>query len=299
MSRALPAYRSPEARERALDELTRRAKGDVVTLGASFEGRPIRAAKLGRPGGPRVLITANIHGVEYIATECALGALEALTPSHRLPSKAEVWVIPTLNPDGYARTWELGGEATLKQVRCNARGVDLNRNYPRPGSPPRWALGLGGWGTGSQDPESPFYRGDQPLSEPETRALATLMARGGFVGSTNLHSTMGTLFPAHVQDPASFEIYKSLCRVFRRAQREPYTRLAHRTFDWFTGEQEDYQHHQHGCWSVCVEHWPWWARAGRRFETIFDRFNPLSPEVWVSNDVPGILSYLEATLEHA
>ena len=34
----------------------------------------------------------------------------------------------------------------------------------------------------------------------------------------------------------------------------------------------------------------------QQFETIFDRFNPLSPEVWVNNDVPGILAFLEAAL---
>ena len=52
-------------------------------------------------------------------------------------------IIPLANPDGY-----------LHNIRYNARGVDLNRNFET------------GWSTESEEPS-----GESPWSEPESRAL--------------------------------------------------------------------------------------------------------------------------------
>ena len=59
----------------------------------------------------------------------------------------------------------------------NARGVDLNRNFPLPApQQPVW-FDFDGWRTGSDDPSNPFYRGEHPLSEPESAAIAGLLDR--------------------------------------------------------------------------------------------------------------------------
>lgn len=306
MPEAFEAYLSPQAREEALDARASHLGAQVIEIGRTVQDRPIRAAYLPHAdaSAPHVLVCANIHGVEFIATQVALGFLNAMASPvpqmQSLMARASIWVLPSLNPDAYARTWAQRGEGTLKELRCNANGVDLNRNYPPPGPQPRWAVSMGGWATGSTDQSNAFYRGTGPLSEPETAALAKLMGAHHFVASANFHSTMGTLFPAHVKDAASFKAYKTLTRALRDAQpTHHYLPLSSRRLDWFTGEQEDYQHHEHGCWSVCVETFTLRAsrRQHRNAPSLFWRFNPYDPEPWVNNDVPGAVAFFLAALD--
>jgi protein MpaA len=118
-------------------------------LGRSAEGRPIRLTRIGEPGTPRrVLVVGAIHGNER-AGRAVLRALRR-GPS---PRGAELWLIDDLNPDGAA-----AGR------RQNARGVDLNRNFPS------------GWRAQGR-PFDTFHSGARPLSEPESRLAARLIRR--------------------------------------------------------------------------------------------------------------------------
>ena len=67
----------------------------------------------------------------------------------------DLWIVPNLNPDGFARG-----------TRQNAHGVDLNRNWGAMWKP------IGG-------PGSAQYSGPRPWSEPETRAARALVERPG------------------------------------------------------------------------------------------------------------------------
>jgi protein MpaA len=107
-------------------------------IGHSRQGRAIKAVHTGNPAGPRVLIVGCIHG-----NECAARAL--ITPLVAARLDADLWIIPTLNPDGMRRG-----------TRQNAAGVDLNRNWKR-------------WWVRSGRPWSTFYSGPSAFSEPETR----------------------------------------------------------------------------------------------------------------------------------
>ena len=285
---------------------TQRAGGHVHTIGHSVEARPILAMELpsSRADAPSVLVCANIHGVEFIAAEVALGLLRRSARGDKqveaLREKAHIWVIPSLNPDAYARTWRDGGVGRLDQLRRNANGVDLNRNFPKPAQQKSVWFDLNGWRTGSDDPENAFYRGRAPASEPETQALVALHERVELHASANLHSTMGTLIPPCVTSSTDYREYGALCRTFRDAQpRWRYRRMSNRWLDRFTGEQEDFQHHLGGTWALCVEHYALWARPSRLWSKgpIFWRFNPEVPETWVDNDIPGLLAFFDAALK--
>jgi murein peptide amidase A len=81
-------------------------------IGRSLQGRPITAIRVGDPHGTRrLLVVGCIHG-----NECAGTAITTALEHTR--TRADLWIIPDLNPDGYAHG-----------TRQNARGVDLNANW--------------------------------------------------------------------------------------------------------------------------------------------------------------------------
>jgi len=109
-------------------------------IGHTVKGRPIRAWHLGDPASPvKAVFVGTIHGDE--AGPARL--LEDLRDGAPV-SGADIWVVPILNRDGYAR-----------HTRKNAHGVDLNRNFPV-----RWIRQHGTYDSGRR-----------PASEPETRAV--------------------------------------------------------------------------------------------------------------------------------
>ena len=118
-------------------------------VGTSVQGRPITAYRLGTPGGKVVLAVGSIHGDEQAGIEI----VEYLRDAAPIPAGLDVWVIPTINPDGNAVDSE-----------GNANGVDLNRNWPPDWAPIDCVL----------VPQN--CSGPGPLSEPETSSTAGFLA---------------------------------------------------------------------------------------------------------------------------
>lgn len=117
-------------------------------LGRSQGYRPIRFIERGNPHSRRVLVVGCIHG-----TECAGRAVVHLLARMPAPLDADLWLLDNLNPDGFTAG-----------TRQNARGVDLNRNFPS------------GWRPiGSRG--NPKYSGPRPLSERESRIAWKLILR--------------------------------------------------------------------------------------------------------------------------
>lgn len=281
-------YPSPQDRDRAVYQTATDIGGEVIQYGESVQGRPLLAIR--KPGdGPAVLVCANIHGIEYISAQVALRVARIVD----VP--AEVWIAPCLNPDGYAATWAAEGRGRLGDLRKNANGVDLNRNFPMPwGAKPSWIPGAG-----STNPEDATWRGPSPASEPEVAALIGLMRRIDPWAGANLHSFMGTLIPPRVLHFADHRAYATLAAALRSDQRHArYRRLCFPPLDVFTGEQEDFQHHILGTWALCVETFTLpaslWQR--RKRNGLFWRFNPIDPEPWVASDAAGVAAFLAAAL---
>lgn len=283
------------ARDLELHYLAGLLGAEVRGYGHSVEGRPLWVVRVPatRPHTPRVLICANIHGVEFIGNRVAHGFLRSLAAAPALRDRAEVWLAPCLNPDGYARTWQAGGAAPLAMLRKNARQVDLNRNFPLPwgAQPSRLPF------AGADTPAAATHRGPAPASEPEVHHLLDLMQQIRPHASLNLHSCMGTLIPPRVLHWEDHRQYAALARAFRVGQAEAggawrYRRLAFPPLDVFTGEQEDYQHHALGCWATCVEVFALRAALRQRGDTVFWRFNPRDPAPWVRQDVGGMVRWL-------
>lgn len=300
---SLAPYPSPEERDAELVGLAERLGGSLYSYGTSVEGRPLHVVRVpctGPRAEGRVLCVANLHGLEWVGNRVAVGLLRTVlaadAPVWQLLERAELFVVPCANPDGYARVHRQGGHGSLQELRTNARGVDLNRNFP----PPQGAA-LGSLpGAGSSRPGARTYRGTAPLSEPETCALAALLEEHAFVGSVSLHSYMGTLITPRLPSRREYAAYDELCAVFQEHQeRWRYRRFSSRLIDTFTGELEDHQHHQHRTWATCVEVYPiresW--RQHLRAPSLFWRFNPRDPRPFVDNDVPAIVAYLRRCVE--
>jgi len=167
----------------------------VDSVGASYEGRPILAVKIGAaaddPARPNVLFLATHHAREWISTAVAMKLIRWLADSAGAAlATHDVWVIPVENPDGYQYTFT-NERYWRKNRRPNdngSYGVDPNRNYPA-----FW--GIDEWGSsGLQYAET--YRGTAPASEPETQAIMAFHAAHPPVVAVSYHSYSGlVLYP--------------------------------------------------------------------------------------------------------
>ena len=273
--------------------------------GASHFAMHLEAAVGAEPR--RVLVHANIHGPEWIASRVAMGVLERLArgneDAQQLRARAEIWVLPCINVDGFARVERQRGMGTLKELRTNSHGVDLNRNFPVPTAPLPWLarhVSARFAGSGSSDPRRATYRGTEPLCEPEARAVAELCRQQSFVASAGLHSFMGTCIPPCVTTSEEARAYRGLARALRRGQAGArYWTLASRALDVFTGELEDYLHHELACWAMTIECFSLGQSIAQhvRAPSLFWRFNPHDSARVVDNDAPGVIAFLSAALD--
>jgi len=116
-------------------------------IGQSVLGRPIDAYRKGNPDAARkVVVFGQMHGNETFGVAMADHLVQRVAVS----LQADVWVLPTINPDGLAAG-----------TRTNAHGVDLNRNFPE-----HWVRA----GKGTSE-----YSGRKPANQPETKAVIAFL----------------------------------------------------------------------------------------------------------------------------
>ncbi|MDZ7812164.1 MAG: M14 family zinc carboxypeptidase [Ideonella sp.] len=102
----------------------------------------------------RVLVLGGIHGDEMASVNLVFNWLERSLKSNTAPIH---WrVVPLVNPDGLLRR---------PATRTNARGVDLNRNFPTAD----WSTHARSYWVSRTGKDPRRYPGPAAMSEPETR----------------------------------------------------------------------------------------------------------------------------------
>ncbi|WP_206789606.1 M14 family metallopeptidase [Amycolatopsis sp. MtRt-6] len=144
------------------------------SVGNSYEGRALSMMKISDNAAtdenePEVLFTCNQHAREHLTVEMCLRIVQRLTSQYatnsavkRLVDSTEIWVIPSVNPDG--AEYDISG-GTFRSWRKNRQGpgTDPNRN---------WGYKWGCCGGSSGSTSSETYRGTAAFSAPETRAVS-------------------------------------------------------------------------------------------------------------------------------
>ena len=183
----------------------------IATTG---QGRNVWLIKFGNLNAEnKILITASIHAREYMSSQLVMRMLEEYVLNFDVPIAEGIsyrqlfdsvcfYILPMVNPDGVAisqfgvdgatqdgtKIWLESCktfEQNLSQIKANANGVDLNRNFP---------LGFGLGHKVSAVPSLYYYSGAAPFSEIETLAMATLLEQNNFVSCINYHSMGNVIY---------------------------------------------------------------------------------------------------------
>lgn len=192
-------------------------------IGESVDGREIYAARLGY-GETEIFISAATHAREWITTNLVMNQLDTYSQAfvendmidgynvRKLLQNVSIYYVPMVNPDGVTLVQkgtdalsntefllELNdGDSDFSHWKANARGVDLNRNYDT------------GWEHAHSDtgePHSLNFKGYEPMSEPEVKAIVNFTKEHDFQLALSYHSSGEVLYwgdnlPSEVEDEA-------------------------------------------------------------------------------------------------
>lgn len=173
----------------------------LYSIGESVEGRKLWALEISENPGKHELLkpefkyVANMHGNEIVGREVLLHLARLLVENYKqsyeepagdttptgpkfvkkLLKSTRVHILPTMNPDGYARS-EPGClyEKCSYKGRLNANNINLNRNFP----------------------SKMFKNQIDAATQPEVKAIIEWSRKEPFVLSANLHGgTINAAYP--------------------------------------------------------------------------------------------------------
>lgn len=203
----------------------------TFAIGYSVKGRPITAYQFGTGSQYQVYMGA-MHGSEQGTKRLMDEWFNELNVNpDRIPAGKSIVIIPAVSPDGYAAN-----------SRLNANGVDLNRNFASadwkqqvtlPGSSAKTNAG-----------------GPNPLSEPESKAIANYIARIRPRLVMSYHSKASIVEANESGDSVAVASeYASRARYRAVPRSQTGTSFAHDT----TGAMEDWMRERLGLPCVVVE----------------------------------------------
>jgi hypothetical protein len=154
------------------------------SIGRTYQNREIWALKVSDnvttdEAEPEVLFTHNQHAREHLTVEMAMYLLNELTTKYATDARIrsvvdsrEIWIIPSVNPDGAEYDVSTGSYAMWRKNRqptagSSSIGTDLNRN---------WSFQWGCCGGSSATPSSETFRGPGAFSAPETQRVRDFVA---------------------------------------------------------------------------------------------------------------------------
>ncbi|KPU75495.1 uncharacterized protein Dana_GF22654, isoform B [Drosophila ananassae] len=170
----------------------------LYSIGKSIQGRDLWVMVVSSSpyehmvGKPDVKYVGNIHGNEPVGREMLLHLIQYFVTSYNsdqyvkwLLDNTRIHILPTMNPDGYAVSKE--GTCDGGQGRYNARGFDLNRNFPD------------------------YFKQNNKRGQPETDAVKDWISKIQFVLSGSLHG--GALVASYPYDNTpNSRLLKGICR---------------------------------------------------------------------------------------
>lgn len=228
---------------------------EIAEIGKSVQGRSIYDFVIGSPNAETsLLVVGTLHAREYICAavlmqeleyylsnyNCALGGI---TPASTLENM-QIHYIVMGNPDGVEIS-----QKSYPRWKSNARGVDLNRNFPIK----KFVSG------GTKGAEG--YSGKKALSEPESRAVANLTLKlkknQKLQGVVNYHA-MGRIIYGSC---SSTKLYKDTKMMYQIAQKETGYIAAYESSKTTSpgGQYREYVMYMLGIPSITIEVGKTWA----------------------------------------
>jgi hypothetical protein len=145
--------------------------------GVPLYQRDVVPQDLGEAPRRRVLVIGGIHGDELSSASLVV---HWIGHAEQTPAELEWRFVPLVNPDGALRK---------RPTRTNARGVDLNRNFPTAG----WARQAPRYWIERTRRDPRRFPGPAPLSEPESRWLHGQMEQWKPDLVVSVHAPYGVL----------------------------------------------------------------------------------------------------------
>ncbi|XP_063904690.1 carboxypeptidase M isoform X1 [Zophobas morio] len=250
----------------------------LYSIGKSVQGRDLWVLVVSASpyehmiGKPDVKYVANMHGNEAVSRELMLHLIHHLVTNYHvdpyirwLMDNTRIHIMPSMNPDGF----EVAKEGTCDggQGRYNARGFDLNRNFPD------------------------YFKQNNKRTQPETDAVKEWVSKIQFVLSGSLHggalvasypfdntpnsrlcrsSALCSLFQSYSSAPSltpDDDVFKHLALTYStnhakmsrgvacRSSQKGFRRGITNGAEWYplTGGMQDFNYVWYGCMEVTLE----------------------------------------------
>ncbi|XP_045478513.1 LOW QUALITY PROTEIN: carboxypeptidase M-like [Harmonia axyridis] len=240
----------------------------LYSIGKSVQGRDLWVLVVSASpyehmiGKPDVKYVANMHGNEAVSRELMLHLIQHLVTQYQvdpyirwLLDNTRIHILPSMNPDGF----EVSKEGTCEggQGRYNARGFDLNRNFPD------------------------YFKQNNKRPQPETEAVKDWISKIQFVLSGSLHggalvasypfdNTPNSLFSNFGSSPSltpDDDVFRHLALAYStnhakmsrgvacKSSQKGFNRGITNGAEWYplTGGMQDFNYVWYGCMEVTLE----------------------------------------------